>query len=94
MLKTLLLVLSINIATVALCQDFRATLTGRVSDPQGAPVPGAQVFLRDVERNETQRQSVGADGNYQFALVPPGNYMLFVIDDKGTPSQAKWVHVA
>jgi len=81
MLKTLLLVLSLNIATVALCQDFRATLTGRVSDPHGAPVPGAQVFLRDVERNETQRQSVGADGNYQFALVPPGNYELKVTHD-------------
>lgn len=81
MRKTLLLILFINIHTVALGQDFRATLTGRVSDPLGAAVAGAQVFLRDVERNETQRQSVGGDGNYLFALVSPGNYELKVTHD-------------
>ena len=27
-------------------------------------------------------------------LVPPGWYMLFVTDEQGTPSEAKWVKVA
>ena len=27
------------------------------------------------------------------ALVPPGYYMLFVIDSKGIPSVAKFVHI-
>ena len=27
------------------------------------------------------------------ALVPPGWYMLFVTDARGTPSEAKWIHV-
>jgi hypothetical protein len=66
------------ICTGAFAQDFRATLTGRVTDPLGAAVHGAQVFLRDVEKNETQRQSVGSDGNYAFPLVSPGTYELKV----------------
>jgi hypothetical protein len=61
-----------------MAQDFRASLNGRINDPQGAPVAGAMVELRDVEKNEIQRQTVRTDGNYVFPLVQPGTYELKV----------------
>jgi protocatechuate 3,4-dioxygenase beta subunit len=63
---------------LAFAQDFRASLNGRIGDPNGAPVSGAQVFLRDIEKNETQHVNAGRDGNYVFALVPPGAYEIRV----------------
>ncbi len=72
-----LLLLAVSAAALS-AQDFRATLNGRISDPQGAPVSGASVELRDVDKNETHRQSVRADGNYVFQLVQPGTYELKV----------------
>ena len=72
------LVFSLLFCGLLHAQDFRATLNGRITDPHGAAVAGAQVFLRDVDKNETQRQSAGSDGNYVFPLVQPGNYELRV----------------
>lgn len=28
------------------------------------------------------------------ALLPPGHYMLFLVDESGVPSEARWVHVS
>src|SRR5260370_21736588 len=53
-------------------QDFRATLTGRVTDAQDGAVAGEQVSLRDVEKGETLRQKTDAEGNYVFSLITPG----------------------
>lgn len=60
-------------------QDFRASLTGRVTDPQGAPVSGARVELRDVDTNERHTQGAQNDGNFVFQLVQPGTYELKVV---------------
>ncbi|MBY0503014.1 MAG: carboxypeptidase-like regulatory domain-containing protein [Bryobacteraceae bacterium] len=57
-------------------QDFRATLNGRITDPQKAGVAGARVLLRDAAKNETLRQTADRDGNYVFLLVQPGTYEL------------------
>ncbi len=57
-------------------QDFRATLSGRITDPHNAAIAGAVVSLRDVEKNETLRQTTDHEGNYVFALIQPGNYEL------------------
>src|ERR1700680_2605298 len=63
---------------VAQAQDFRATLNGSIRDAAGAPVPGAQVYLRDVDKNETQRLVADHEGNYVFPLVAPGSYEVKV----------------
>ncbi|MER5970085.1 galactose oxidase early set domain-containing protein [Streptomyces sp. NPDC002055] len=61
--------------------------------------PSAVTHTTDVEqrsvevpvrqRGRSLRLSVPKDP----ALLPPGWYMLFVSDAKGTPSRARWVHV-
>ena len=77
-IKSLPLLPLFLLAAPAWAQDFRATLNGRVTDPQGAPVAGAVITLRDVEKNESHRNIAGHDGNYVFQLVQPGEYELKV----------------
>lgn len=62
--------------------------------------PSATTHATDLEQR-TVALSVGknADGTLDLGIprdptiVPPGYYMLFLIDKAGTPSVAKWVHV-
>ena len=49
-------------------------LTGTVSDPTGAVVPGATVTLTSTDTNQTRTATTGAEGSYRFALLPPGTY--------------------
>ena len=55
-----------------------ASMSGRVTDPQGATVPGATVKLTD--RSTTQERIAVSDsqGRYNFANLPPGVYDLSV----------------
>jgi hypothetical protein len=59
-------------------QEFRASLTGRIRDAHGAAVTGAQLSLRDIDKNETIHQTADHEGNYTYPLVAPGNYELKV----------------
>jgi len=38
-------------ASVMIAQDFRGTITGQVTDPNGAVVPNATVIIRNVDTN-------------------------------------------
>jgi iron complex outermembrane receptor protein/vitamin B12 transporter len=53
----------------------RSTIRGTITDPTGAAVPGAQVeLLRDG--NRIAGSASDAQGDYQFANVPPGHYQV------------------
>jgi hypothetical protein len=45
----------------------------------------------DIARNPDGTLALTIPG--EAALVPPGYYMLFLVDQAGTPSVARWVHV-
>lgn len=61
--------------------------------------PSAVTHTTDVEQRSVDltltksRTSVTVEVPDDPALVPPGWYMLFVTDAKGTPSEAKWIQV-
>jgi hypothetical protein len=62
--------------------------------------PSAVTHATDVEQRsvalDIERRPDGALGLAlpdEPTLVPPGFYMLFLVDDAGTPSVARWVHV-
>lgn len=57
-------------------QEFRATLTGRVTDRSGAAVAGAAVGLKNTATNEASRTETDAQGSFTFALLRPGSYEL------------------
>src|SRR5947207_15224807 len=50
------------------------TLSGRVTDPDGAPVPAATVLISELHRVATS----GADGAFRLADIPPGEYTVIV----------------
>ncbi|HEY6400576.1 MAG TPA: carboxypeptidase-like regulatory domain-containing protein, partial [Blastocatellia bacterium] len=71
----LLLILA---AVTAGAQEFRGSLTGRITDSAGAAVVGATVSLKNVETNIANSATTNEDGAYNFPLLQPGKYQLSV----------------
>ena len=63
---------------VAWSQTVQGVITGTITDPTGAVVPGATVTITNVGTNISQSTTTGGDGSYRFPLVPPGNYLVEV----------------
>jgi hypothetical protein len=55
-----------------------ASIGGRVVDPQGAVVPGAEVDARQVETNLTSRTETDRDGRFRFPYLRVGTYEIAV----------------
>lgn len=53
-------------------------LSGRVTDPQGAAVPGAGVKIINQSTGEVRTVSSATDGTYNATLLPPGAYRVEV----------------
>lgn len=62
--------------------------------------PSAVTHVTDTEQRSVALDVTAADGSLSLAvpedegLLPSGWYMLFLVDDAGTPSVGRWVHVA
>jgi hypothetical protein len=54
------------------------SLTGTVTDPSGAVVPGAHVRLARAATGAVRTATTGADGSYEFNQILPGIYSLTV----------------
>src|SRR5215467_8470470 len=54
------------------------TLRGVVTDPQGAVIAGATVTVTSSSTSVSRVTKTGADGGYQFLLLPAGSYRLVV----------------
>lgn len=63
-------------AVTSYAQEFRGSIAGTVSDPNGAAVAGATVTLRNTETNITQTVTSNDSGSYAFPLVQPGTYTV------------------
>ncbi len=51
-------------------------LSGTVSDPSGAVVPGATIRIEDTQRGTSRETKTDAQGLYRFVQVQPGDYKL------------------
>jgi len=65
-------------AVTASAQEFRGSLAGKITDPNGAVVPGSKVEIKNTETGIVTSAVTGEDGSYSFALLPPGKYQLTV----------------
>src|ERR1700733_1349452 len=82
MLRTSLLLL----AALSLLVSFQAQshaqsitagdVTGSVTDPTGAAIPGAMVTLTNANTNASQNATTNNEGSYRFAFVAPGAYRV------------------
>src|SRR5437763_5125906 len=58
--------------------QYRASIQGVVTDPQGAVVSGATVTLTNHETNQTLTATTDGNGIYNFNGLPPSQYTLTV----------------
>jgi Carboxypeptidase regulatory-like domain len=77
-LGCLAVILSVLFSASAFAQKVTGSVTGAVTDPQGAVVAGATVTLTDVQTNAARTSVTGSGGNYDFQELDPGNYTVKV----------------
>src|SRR6266576_1952840 len=78
MRRVLSLILGVTVSSSVFAQLPTATLTGTITDPQGAAVANAKVTIVNQATGVTRDTSSGAEGSYTFANVTPGDYTVRV----------------
>lgn len=73
--RLLLSFLAIFVFSSLLSAQTGGTLRGRVTDPDGAVIPGAVISAKSAIGQSVSVTS-GADGTYQFKSLDPGQYLV------------------
>ena len=70
-----LLVFAFSLSLAA--QDLDdVTISGKVTDPNGLVVVGANVTVTSVETGETRTMVTNDEGQYRFVKIKPGSYKI------------------
>src|SRR5215204_4083357 len=77
----------------ASAQESRGSLTGSVTDPNGASLPGATVEIKNVETNVSNTTTSNEEGNYNFPLLNPGKYTLTVTAQGFAPATRENIEI-
>jgi hypothetical protein len=79
------LIICFSVATIALLPlasmaqtGTTARVTGTVTDPSGAVLPGATITIRDADTNATRSITTAENGDYAVTQLTPGKYNLTV----------------
>src|SRR5258705_3592675 len=59
-------------------QEFRASITGEVTDSSGSPVPNVRVSAVNVETNISTEAVTNESGRYTIGFLLPGKYTVTV----------------
>src|SRR5262245_3542086 len=59
-------------------QELRGKISGRVSDSNGAAVPGATVTITDTARSAVTTLTTNGDGLFDAPYLRPGSYQVLV----------------
>src|SRR6266581_1869802 len=65
-------------AIPSLAQEYRAAITGQVTDQSGAAISGAKVIATSVERNIPYESLTNSAGRYNIQFLLPGRYIVTV----------------
>jgi len=77
-LAWLLPVTLIALTSIAGAQLYTGSLTGTVTDPSTAVVPGAKITVTDIEKGFTYTATTNADGRYVVRQLAPGKYTISI----------------
>ena len=72
--------------------QYRASLQGTITDPQGGVVPDAKVTLTSKETNISKTVTSGGSGVYSISGLAPGTYSL-VVEKEGFATQTVNVQI-
>ena len=75
-----------KVAAVLVCclapgfaQDYRATIMGTVTDPQGASIPSAAVEVRNIDTTFVTKAATNSSGVYAVPDLLPGTYDVKIV---------------
>jgi len=102
-LRVTLVVFCLSVSAAAVLAQYRASIQGVVTDPQGAVASGVTVTLTNLETNQSLTATTNENGIYNFNALPPSKYSLAVektgfkkkvLDNVGIiPEQANAVNI-
>ena len=70
-----------SLVSSLLANDPTGTITGTVTDVSGGVIPKARVTVRNEATNAARDAVTNDDGDFTFALLPPGHYRVAVEKD-------------
>ena len=73
-----LLIAAVTLSVCGFAQEFRATISGRVTDAAGAVVAEARVEVRNRDTGDVSSTVTSEEGVYQVFFLIPGNYVVTV----------------
>ncbi len=79
MLRLASLFFALSVAAVA--QEVRASISGNITDPTGAPVPAANITVTNIAKNTSVITTSNDVGLYNTPMLEPGAYTLSVTRD-------------
>ncbi|HUI55006.1 MAG TPA: TonB-dependent receptor [Bryobacteraceae bacterium] len=93
-MKTRLVALvALSVPAVLFCQEFRGTISGSVTDPTGAAVPGARVVVTETHTGTKIPTVSDSTGRYTAPFLLPGDYDIAVEMQGFKAFLRKGVHV-
>jgi hypothetical protein len=75
----LFFILAISVAALSVAasgQEFRATITGRITDVTGAVVPNTQITITDQDTGVKTPTTSNGEGQYTVPFLQPGRYSI------------------
>ena len=69
-------VILLSVFTSVFGQEFRGTIAGTVTDPNGAVIVGATVIVKNIETNISQTVVTNDQGAYTVPFLLPGRYSV------------------
>ncbi|HET8826138.1 MAG TPA: carboxypeptidase regulatory-like domain-containing protein [Terriglobales bacterium] len=75
-LIAVLAIFSVAFLPLAFAQETTGGISGTVTDPSGAAVPGSAVTLTDQATGAARKATSSAQGSFGFAQVPVGTYTI------------------
>ena len=70
------LLAALVLAASAAAQQGTAQISGRVTDEQGAVLPGVSVVVRNEDTGVSRELTSSAEGTFSAAQLPPGRYAV------------------
>ena len=77
-LGRVLLALAIATPLAVLAQEFRGAISGTVTDPSGAPIPGAKVIVTETRTSTINQTVTEGNGQYNVLFLLTGDYDILV----------------
>src|SRR5688572_18536106 len=75
-------------------QEYLGTISGTVTDPNGAVVPGARATVKNVGTNIGVNVTTNESGTYVVPFLVPGTYAVSIVGDGFKTSTRENVQVS